>query len=347
MQKSILKLNSDIKLRVLAARRRANFGGKDIWKELPPTLTLLHFSDIHGGERNLKRIVKFIYDFKDLLDDSIFTGDYVRSSYQSGMKFYKCAKKAPILPCIGNHDAIDRVLPKTRAEWKPFDWSKRIPMEECDRTYITPALKNCSGEIDHKTGTTYYSKKYNEQGILLITLDSMLQDENDLMQIEFLKEKLNYAKAENLGVIIAVHDAPEGCIKYDSNFCSYLDIQHPCGEGCGPRYMDPVQDFINGGGEFICYISGHTHNDFICYHPDYPTQTFFTVGCAFVERGLRWGDCERTYGLKNEDLFNIITFDRYTKLIKICHVGADRDSLMRSRNNLCFDYKERKIIYED
>ena len=45
-------------------------------------------------------------------------------------------------------------------------------------------------------------------------------------------------------------------------------------------YQATVQDFIDGGGNFVCWLCGHKHADYIVYHPTYPKQVFIGVGGA-------------------------------------------------------------------
>ncbi len=350
MRSKIDKLNPELKDNLYASRRRRNINGPNAYLELPPILTLLHFSDIHEGKRNLKRIVALMKDkgYKGLFEDAIFTGDFVRSSFQTGIKFWNEVRGTEkILTCIGNHDTHDREIVKDRSQWKPFDWSKFIPQKTVAETFIEPFVPYWEGDIEYTKGTTYYRKIYPEHKIMLITLNTHLLGEENDAEMAFFKAKLNEAKEKDLGVVVALHDPPRNFTKLKSNFCSIKNYTTDCGGHTDNRFLEAVKEFKEAGGEFICYLCGHTHNDYICYKEGYEDQIFLVAGCAFVGRGLRWGDCERIIGRKSEDLFNFVSIDRTTKTFKIVRVGADRGLYMQSRKILTFDYNANKIIYEE
>ena len=100
------------------------------------------------------------------------------------------------------------------------------------------------------------------------------------------------------------------------------------------RFQQTVQSFIDGGGEFICYLCGHTHCDFIAYNSQYPKQLFIVVTCAAI---LESGDQRRIFGEKCQDAFNIINLDYANKIIKIVRIGASVDNRLRQRNTIAID----------
>jgi hypothetical protein len=110
--------------------------------------------------------------------------------------------------------------------------------------------------------------------------------------------------------------------------------------------MEAVQTFVNGGGKFACYLTGHTHLDKVYYYRKYPNQIGFTTSCAIAESWvhatMNWDDLERTGD--QQDLFNIVTIDTNTKTMKLQRIGADRDIFGRGRHFTCIDYNLGKVI---
>ena len=110
-------------------------------------------------------------------------------------------------------------------------------------------------------------------------------------------------------------------------------------------YQASVQSFIDDGGEFACYIAGHTHWDMICINPDYPDQIFVCVTCTTITG--RDNDQIRTSGTKSRDAANIVTIDTTSKTVKLIRVGADIDNYLRPRNVLSISYADKTLFAQN
>ena len=111
--------------------------------------------------------------------------------------------------------------------------------------------------------------------------------------------------------------------------------------------LGAIQDFIDGGGKFVCHLCGHTHKDQVLYSNAYPHQLFInaTTASSYILQ-QQFGDQARVKGTKSIDAFNVITFDTNRSQLKIIRVGADRDMIMRSRKVLCMNYDTKDILYQ-
>ena len=70
-------------------------------------LTLLHFSDIHGNESCLCRIIEMGKTCKDFVDDVLCTGDIMNDNWNDNVGFGFWQNNATnILTAIGNHDVL-------------------------------------------------------------------------------------------------------------------------------------------------------------------------------------------------------------------------------------------------
>ncbi|MBQ7565973.1 MAG: metallophosphoesterase [Oscillospiraceae bacterium] len=333
----IERLNPGIRDLLAQARRPVN-SGAGTWKDELPILTLLHLTDPHGVQEPLRRIVAFMADVRDLFEDAVCTGDMVRKYYHTGYDFWHECGCDPILVCIGNHDVLNSAS---------YDWDDLISQRQQAATFFEPYAAGWG--VEYAPGTTYYCKRYDAHRIDLIVLNTMLRGEDDAAQNAFLREKLARALKDDTGVVIALHDTSASKQTVIPCRFSCLDrpVEAPAGKGLSRSHQEAVQEFLDAGGDFICYLGGHGHRDHVCYDPDFPRQVFFLGPSTDMVKGLRHGDAARVAGEKSEDAFNFVSFDRAGKTVKLIRVGADRDRCLRHRGVLCFDYENGKVLYED
>ena len=108
-------------------------------------------------------------------------------------------------------------------------------------------------------------------------------------------------------------------------------------------YTDAVQDFIDGGGTFICWICGHAHYDFFTSINRHPDQIQIGIGLSGYANRTYHAE-KRTTGTKSQDLFNIISFDTTEHCVKIARIGADYNAMLQHKDTVCFDYVNKEII---
>lgn len=333
----IERLNPGIRDLVLQSRRPVN-RAPAAWEKELPILTLLHLTDPHAAQENLRRITDFMGETRDLFEDAICTGDMVRKCHATGYTFWHECGCDDILVCIGNHDVLNNPV---------YDWTDLIPQSQQWQVFFAPYIEKWG--VEYTPGQTFFCKRYEEQKIDLIVLNTLLGDEDDKPQAVFLQEKLDRALAEDRGVVIALHDTSnrEQALIQSRFTCLDRAVSLPCGPGYRRHHQEAVQRFLDAGGDFICYLGGHSHRDYLCYDPDFPRQVFLLGPSADMRKGVRHGDADRVPGEKSQDAFNFVSFDRATKTVKLIRVGADRDHYLRRRSVLCFDYENARVLYED
>lgn len=108
-------------------------------------------------------------------------------------------------------------------------------------------------------------------------------------------------------------------------------------------FVDKVKTFITSGGEFICWLSGHTHDDDFGRLETDPKQVDSNISTASDHN--RSGDHIAKTGLRSQDCFNIMGFDTVDKVIKIMRVGRNYDRYMQCKDTMCYDYKNGKLLY--
>lgn len=314
-------------------------------------LTLLHFSDIHGDELCLKNIQIVKNEIQDHIDDAICTGDLVQRNWSSSFDFWNRGSDGSILVCIGNHDVI-------LAE--AAEYSLQPPEVEIYNRYIAAYIKNWGANVSHTNTNLYYYKDYPVKKFRLIVLNAMYSDERKVAeQNVWLSNVLTDANGKDYSVIIAEHYYPDEAQKINCTFSSLT--RFPAGtmqahfQNRITDYQSIVQNFIEAGGDFVCYLCGHRHADYIAYTNDYKKQTFIGVGGALCYENLNiseydiGGDARRISGEKSMDCFNVISFDRNAHYIKIVRIGCDRDLYMRHRGTLVLDYSTSPatVVYND
>ena len=308
----------------------------------PSPLTLLHFSDIHGDTAALNRIVKQAESL-NYISDMICTGDIVADTYEDAATF-GAWWNPKVMTCIGNHDTA------TYTSQTGYDWTA-VSMANRDAYYIAPFESNWG--ITHTSGTSYYYKDYTSEKVRLIVLDAMLYARTAVAseadaQNQWLTDLLASAKTNNLHVLIACHSPHDGAVSKVCSFSRYgqrtmeenLDCNLP------QAVIDIVASAKTNGLNFVGYIVGHTHNDYIWDAENDGKQLMYCVACANVVQRAQWIEAD-LYKDTKHNAYNIVTIDTANTLVKIIRGGgADMDDHMRTRKAICIDYSTGTIVGE-
>ena len=185
-------------------------------------------------------------------------------------------------------------------------------------------------------------------------------------QIDWLINSLE-TTPNGWGVIIAKHQ-PEGVHNdLDTPFNSIYQRESHLGSYCGSELIpDIVKAFIDKTSikktytqtgnvvgeisvnadfsnidkdtEFICYVSGHTHRDFISFLSNYPNQLELTIGAD--NTGYNFGtDMLQEAGEYSEDVINVYGIDRNRGYINVVRIGADISHSLQKRDMDSISYR--------
>lgn len=327
-------------------------------------VTLLHCSDIHGDGRALSRIIAFSKAHSTVIQDVISTGDMSNASMSSDFTFWSNRDTSKILVALGNHDY--NLNNQTDANGKHTKYS---PLSAVVQKWIEPNVSEWG--VVRPEGAAYYYKDYSylddynrdynssnrNTNVRLIVLDCNLTDsEGGTAQKTWLEGVLADAKTNNKHVVIATHfvilENNNTYTRYVNNNFTRSNIAATKNSvyefGNETSYVSTVQDFIDGGGKFVCWLSGHIHEDIVSYPTGYPNQLIVTICSASPNRswatGFTVNDLERTPGTATEDAFNIVTINANQNCVSIVRVGANLNMYMKPRDTLCYNYSTHQFV---
>ena len=327
----IVTLNKDALARLDEAKTFVKRRGRT--DTYTPTFALLHFSDIHGATTALTRLVELKNHLGSKLSDTICTGDMVNDKYEDTMSFWDGVTGAgSILTCIGNHDVHHQGESSYTAD--------QIGQTDTYTRYFAPYKDGWGVTIGENL--TYYYKDYPTNKVRLIALNYLLTGDEATAQNTWLQARLAEAKTNGYTVIIAAHCQLQNSNAVDCSFTTFGKTTF--GGQLDESYQASVQSFINDGGLFACYISGHTHWDAVAYNSNYPNQLCITVTTASVN--MNDNDQPRISGTITQDAANLIVIDVDFKVVKIIRVGANIDTYLRGRNTLTYSYDTHSVLSE-
>lgn len=299
--------------------------------------TLLHFSDIHGDGTNMARITHYREVFRPLIDDIIHTGDIVASKVNAtSFDFWgNVPNSAEVLNVIGNHDiwytdgfTHDANYPYV-TYFKPYidnsDWG----------TIVQPANAEANN-------LCYYYKDYAAKNIRLIVLD---YNEYAAADVAWFENALADAKTNGYHVIVAIHYQPVVREEFNTGFNIGKTIVTPASGGVASGFMNAVETFIQGGGNFVCWLSGHEHVDYCGVAGTNTRQVSICVDTAALrnDSNARY----RAMDTRSQDAFNLISVNTNTKTIQVFRVGNDRDAMLRHIGVMCIDYANGTLLYTE
>ena len=274
----------------------------------------------------------------------------------------------PAYLCVGNHDtfmdAPNTILPRHECGviLRNQD-GVSLTNEYLHQAYVED-MKNVKGDEDR---ACYFYVDFEKFGIRLIVLNDydyfhekpIIRNKYTISekQINWFVNVLKDATEKGYGVIVADHEGPGEVEMGKNKFCQ----KKTCFPWGIPKFVGPVADvvcdiinaFKHAGslneeyyyestkqsvkakcsfekeGEFIAYLSGHRHSDFVGYLKKYPDQLSLQMaisGCNLItyqnELGETSSDLARVPGTVSEDCINFYVIDREKREITLVRAGA-------------------------
>lgn len=336
--RQIIKSTSDI-FRQRAEVLRLKKTGSETYGECDAKFMFM--TDIHGDASRLKDAIRRYKEWGNSYISAVLNGgDTVYQKLPDGLDWYYDqidTLDIPVLPTVGNHDA-----------WSALSVLENDPVVVYDA--IVAPIVSGSGIVQPANAATsgynYYYKDFNNT-VRLIVVDCMYWNAT---QLSWLENVLADAKTNNLHVLIMTH-APFPWADMETVDCSWSKARMFAGYSQA-ALSDPtrtniqaaqaVKNFIDAGGMFICWLTGHQHGDDVHILPNYGNQFVITLG-SFAQRAsmLQKSDIVTDY---NYNCLTYITIDTFLNTIKLMRVGADIDMYGVLHNMLAIKYDENKII---
>lgn len=313
---TVLSFNKDLVDKVYAS---------NMTRGVKPVLSLLHFSDIHGVTRNLENVVKVQNYFSDIMSDVIDTGDDVNDQFSDPDIFAGVAGAEKILRCIGNHDNAVK-------SGSVYDFNAKTA-SECYDKFFAPYINDWS--VTYTADKCYYYKDYPTQGVRLVVLDVM---HNDSTQEAWLDSVLADAKTNELAVICANH-YPRIIDGYQTPF----NDASPAANNMPEAWASSVDLFISGGGEFVCWLCGHTHKDSVGTIQGHQNQVMIVIDTSATGRSVT-SNTYRKFYTRSQDLMNVISVDRNNTTIKVVRIGARERDDLQVIDSMVIDYSTRTLV---
>lgn len=314
----ILPVLQNMRLRAIRSKKGHSFRQQH-------QLMLLHFADIHNDVVNLRRVMEFRRHYARYIDDALLTGDIAAATWSEYSPEMDAVKGFEgVLKTLGNHDNF---------RWNGTDeWA---PPKACHARYFRGieewgVVQPGGGNPE---GLCYWYKDYEKCGVRLIGLDCM---HYDAAQDAWFASVMDEARTRGLAVVAAQHYPPmNGDRVTGLPGCPFDSLQRESLGGALPKAVKTVDAFQKAGGEFVCWLGGHTHSDF-CGTVNGTRQLFLTVGTA--KNFELWCDSSRVTGEKSQDLFNILSIDVCRKHIRVLRIGAEWNRFLQHRFTMCLDY---------
>lgn len=259
-------------------------------------------------------------------------------SWTDPFDFWGEAGADEFLNTLGNHDV--------NYKWGNGD-NGMVPVEDVYNRFFAPYVSSWNvaqpDSAEEKFLMYYYKdivkgSKTEISKLRLIVLDEYHWDE---AQANWLVSVLDDALVNDFAVIICRHEGFDAIPLQNNPFTSLEHI------GSADDLMDAqiaVDEFMQRGGEFVVWLGGHGHQDAVGRLPNYPNQIVFLSELA----GLNWsgwGDAWREAGTTSQDCFNLISVDRFEKVVRFVRVGSGLDRYGRSKETMSFNYATAEAIY--
>lgn len=298
-------------------------------------LVLMWCSDLHRNVENEKRLLDFKDRYNEYLDDGIHTGDIVNFYGDDIATYVNTPFCKNFLLCLGDHEYYDH---KEGSTW--------IYASQSDvyNKFIAPFKDSWSGCVFPESGVSYYYKDYTAKKVRLIVLDFKDYTSQDCAQAVWLSEKLAETldnsgnAAAGFHVVIAVHRTPFRTTMDSKNPFNSLEFNVADGGTVNSNIAVRVNEYIELGGHFACYLTGHQHIDHFGVGVAYNNQLNITVGTGDDFAGSNTQNIARVKGTDSQDLFNIVAIDTYNSTIRLARIGAKYDRYGREKKTLCYYY---------
>ncbi|MBR3466099.1 MAG: metallophosphoesterase [Bacteroidales bacterium] len=286
-----------------------------------PALGLLHFSDIHGDDEAVKKVLESFNNYEDYVDDVVCTGDSVHyyavgtSSYPHGTTWWQGTGLAEIsLFVLGNHDSATSSATVYDQKEDSGAWDGK-GKEWCYQNYFDAYIEE-TGVImpdgyDDSTNPNYHAcywhKDYEDQKVRIIGLDCLhrfdgiLNPQTGEITTAGLKWVTNEQELWLISKLNETLDSENAAYGYSVIVCCHYPIDNFSGDN--EEWNDATHKFVYNQKRTGGRVMSHRSGDAVNFHA--ATVTSYTSAIKFnlnnrVDNG--YGDGKGYYWYDDNDV---------------------------------------------
>ena len=98
------------------------------------------------------------------------------------------------------------------------------------------------------------------------------------------------------------------------------------------------------GGNFVAWVSGHVHRDYMYYSAQFPNILILACDCAGALTANHHTKKPQSSDLNG--ISNYYSFDTQNGLIKVIRIGHTLNMYFNSHSYMCYDYINKKVLNE-
>ena len=348
------------------------------------TFGMLMIGDLHSCNNILREIIEFNNVYQPYLNASILVGDMV-NQWDDGFDWWGEVGAKRVLPIIGNHETLydhhnytqgsgTQSAPKVNGVEVDIYKLTCVSAKQCYDRFIKPFLTQTS-LTSYVEGKCYWYKDFEDEKLRLIGLDDMHWKESVPLvdgttsdvypdgtsvdkgeQQTWFRNVLEDARIKGFKVMVS-HHAPS---QFDAIECPFT-VQGFNNVGTRSKATDDelaeVQTFIDAGGTFVAWVTGHLHQDVVgtCKGyvgnavKDYPNQLQIAIDASRFAKGIKGnryyqGGNYKIADTKSQYCLNVLAVTEDTITIK--RVGSEYDKIGRKIESFAYNFITHEIIHK-
>lgn len=308
-------------------------------------ICVLVYTDIHGYGDSLNRIASFYNkNIPQHVNFPICLGDMVADQETDSIEFLNNEFGKKTLKVIGNHDVlVGGTLPGVTSK---VAYDKYLADDISTWGVVQPS--NASTD-----GLNYYYKDVTNGAntIRFIILDEYFYTQ---AQHEWFVSTLEDANTSGYYVVVCQHQSnvwnnqaqflndKKAFATPALGFDLYITSSGYSGEyaNAAENRVMTVDSFIGNGGNFVCWMSGHTHSD-QCH--TFEKAHGKQLSLVFSNAGMSMTSSSRIANYSC-DCFQYISFDITKKYIYVLRIGEALDKWFHKNELMCYDFENHTVV---
>lgn len=302
-------------------------------------------SDLHHAQTNFQRVCDVA---KAIGADAILNGgDFVNNVGTESLDWFNDivnAQTIPVLSVLGNHEAWTTS--------NPWVWQDA----EDNYNLLMPTVVSQADVVQPADASTlfkcYYYKDFGNIRIICIDgIDHNMTNAHhwDAAQLSWFQSVLADAITNSKKVVVFNHypydktkvtQKAEGWNSWETYLNDYrlFDTMYTPSSA-----VAAVKDFIDAGGIFVGWLTGHMHRDLSVTINDDARQYMMTTASGSYAKhtdSASFSDISQ----RQYDCFTVIGVDTTHGFIKFLRCGLDEDSTLAKRKPYTWDYVNRRFF---